>query len=105
MTDSSAISGFYELEKAWWEWVNTKCPYKSPRTRGKWMNENIFEYKGTTWTRSYHAKKSNSGKTTVDSSTHFMGADGRQFEELAASPNRRNDPDRSHGLPRSRGYR
>lgn len=99
------VSGYYELEKAWWEWVNTKCPFKTPRARGKWMNENTFQHDETTWTRSYSPMKSNSGKTTVDSSTSFEGADGRRFEELAGSPNRRNDPDRSHGLPRSRGYK
>jgi hypothetical protein len=100
-----AVGGFYELEEAWWEWVNKTCPHKSPRARGKWMNANTFEYDGTTWTRDYRPMKSNSGKTTVDSSIYFVAADGRRFEKLAGSPNRRSDPDRSHGLPRSRGYR
>lgn len=99
------LKGFEELERAWWEWVNKACPNKSPRARGKWMNANAFEYDGTTWTRTYQAMKSNSGKTTVDSSTNFIGADGRRFEKLAGSPNRRNDSERNHGFPRSRGYR
>lgn len=99
------VSSFYELEEAWWEWVNKNCPHKSPRARGKWMYENTFEYDGTTWTRSYQAMKSNSGKSTVDSSTYFVGSDGRRFEKEAGSPNRRNDPERNHGLPRSRGYK
>lgn len=100
-----AVTGFYELEKAWWNWVNVNCPSGSPRARGKWMNENTFEHDGTAWTRSYNAMKSNSGKTTVDSSTSFVGADGRLFEELAGSPNRRNDPERTWGLPGSRGFK
>jgi len=61
-----AVGGFYELEEAWWEWVNKNCPHKTARARGKWMNQNTFKYDGTTWTRSYQAMKSNSGKTTVD---------------------------------------
>lgn len=97
-----AITGFFELEQAFWDWVNKKCPFKTPRARGKWMNENSFECDGTTWTRSSTPMKSNSGKTIVDRSTYFVGADGRRFESLAGTPNRRNDPDRSWGLPGKR---
>jgi hypothetical protein len=95
----SRIEGnFYAIEAAWWKWVNENCPSQSKRARGRWMNENTFEYDGTTWARSYTPYKSNSGKSVVDSTVIFSGADGRKILKTAGSPNRRNDADRNWGL-------
>lgn len=99
------VSGFFELEEVWWKWVDETCPYKTSRARGKWMQESTFKHDGTVWTRTYQPMKSNTGKSTVDRSIYFVGADGRRFESVAGAPNRRNDPERNHGLPRSRGYK
>ena len=90
----------YELETAWWQWVNEGCPSRSPRTRGRWMRENTFTYAGTTWTRNAQSMESNSGKTTYTLSQTFCGADGRVVHEETGRPlNRRNDPERDYGLP------
>jgi hypothetical protein len=97
----SKIEGdFFTIEAAWWKWVDDNCPSQSKRARGRWMSENVFEYEGTTWTRSYVSYKSNSGKSVVDSTTVFAGADGRKIYKTAGSPNRRNDADRNWGLGR-----
>jgi hypothetical protein len=92
--------GFFAIEAAWWKWVDENCPSKSPRARGKWMNENEFTYDGTVWQRSMTAYKSNSGKTIVDRDMVFYSADGRTLRCTSGSPNRRNDPDRNWGLGR-----
>jgi hypothetical protein len=57
-----------------------------------------FEYDGTTWTREWNPVMSNTGKSVVDSTEIFRGADGRVIYKAAGKPNRRNDPDRNWGL-------
>lgn len=91
---------FDVLNKAWWDWVNTNCPSKAKRARGKWMHENVFAFDGTTWRRDRGTQKSNSGKTTETTHETFHGADGRVIgRDHGVLLNRRNDPARDWGLP------
>jgi hypothetical protein len=97
--DSGPLS-FQVLNDAWWQWVNTNCPSKSSRERGKWMHTNVFTHDGATWQRDRGTMRSNSGKTTYTTSESFVGSDGRVLSrDSGRLLNRRNDPKRDFGLP------
>jgi hypothetical protein len=92
---------FDELETAWWKWVDTNCPSKSPRARGRWMYNNAFSYDGTTWRRNSCGYKSNSGMSIVAREVAYISADGRAVHKgIDRRINRRNDPERNWGLGR-----
>lgn len=98
--DSAQLEKYYELESAYWKWVNAICPHPDgSQERARWIVQNqTFVHEGVDYRRHAYRQRSNSGKSSRWS-TSFTGSDGSHYVD-PIGPNRRNDPERNWGLGR-----
>lgn len=89
-----------DLDDAWRRHADS-CPHPAYSELSRaWFRENPhFEFEGTTWRRERTFQTTNSGKNKTLRSVSYHSQDGRVVTTFDTGANRRNDPERDHGLP------